>query len=135
MLLMDPSGDGLVAFEEFAPWIKSRNADEGGGLFPVAQVSLTTMLKSSEVLFLSLGSMSIQPMKLFISYWQIAAQLGPVLHFSFPPQMANLIKVFQPFVAALHGFVALECAGLTGGFYVVWLYVCYVQFSRGGFLQ
>jgi hypothetical protein len=126
MSLMDPSGDGLVSFEEFAAWIKNRNADDGGGLFPVVQVSISTLFKTSQDLFFSIGSMSIQPIKLFISYWQIAAQLGPVLHFSFPPQMAALIKVFKPFVAAIHGFVALECAGLTGGFYVVWLVEVFV---------
>ena len=121
MKLVDPNGDGLVTFEEFATWIKARSANDGGGLFPVASVSLSKLFKSSQALMISIWGMTIQPLRLFISYWQIAAQLGPVLHFSFPPIFAIIVKIFKPLVAAIHGFVALECAGLTGGFYVVWL--------------
>jgi hypothetical protein len=71
MTLMDPNGDGLVTFDEFASWIKARSADDGGGLFPVVKVSLSTLFKTSQGLLFSAGSMSIQPLKLFISYWQI----------------------------------------------------------------
>eukprot|EP01046_Picozoa_sp_COSAG06_P029965 COSAG06_NODE_2819_length_6234_cov_2.814996_1_plen_1898_part_00 len=126
MALMDPNGDGLVSFDEFVGWIKDRDAGDGGGLFPVVSVSMSTLFRTSQNLFFSVAGMSIQPLKLFISYWQIAAQLGPVLHFSFPPQMAALIKIFKPLIAAIHGFVALECAGLTGGFYVAWLVEVFV---------
>merc|ERR1711871_1600407 len=90
------------------------------------KVSLSTLFKSSSTLSVSVMSMSIQPAKLFISYWQVAAQIGPVLHFSFPPRLAELVKVFKPLVAAIHGFVALECAGLTEGFYTAWLIECFV---------
>ena len=34
----------------------------------------------------------------------------------------DMVRLFKPLVAAIHGFVALECAGLTGGFYVAWLF-------------
>lgn len=63
-----------------------------------------------------------QPVKIFISYWQIAGNMGVVLHFQFPPYLGNIIAVFKPLVAAVHGVVALECAGLTGGFYVAWMF-------------
>ena len=126
MDLMDTNGDGLITFEEFAAWITTRDAKDGGGLFPVITISVSTLYKTSQQLLISVGGMSIQPLKLFISYWQIAAQLGPVLHFTFPPMMSNLIKVFKPLIAAIHGFVALECAGLTGGFYVAWVFEVFV---------
>jgi hypothetical protein len=63
--------------------------------------------------------MSIQPLKLFISYWQIAAHMGAVLHFQFPPMLAELFAWFKPLVVNIQGVVALECAGLRG-FYQVW---------------
>ena len=125
MKQMDPNGDGLISYEEFAGWIKSRDGD-GGGLFPVVSVSMSQLFKTSKELLVTVTSMSLQPAKLFISYWQIAAQIGPVLHFSFPPRMAALIKFFKPLIAAIHGFVALECAGLTGGFYVAWVVEVFV---------
>ena len=41
------------------------------------------------------------------------------MHFQFPPMLSQLIVVFKPLVAAIHGFVALEC--LHGsGFYMAW---------------
>lgn len=43
------------------------------------------------------------------------------MHFQFPPKLAAIIKIFKPLVAAVHGAVALECAGMTGGFYTAWI--------------
>ena len=52
----------------------------------------------------------------------VLGQMGMVLHFQFPPYLGSLIAIFKPLVAAIHGLVALECAGLTGGFYVAWTF-------------
>ena len=71
--------------------------------------------------------------------------MGMVLHFQFPQYLGDIVAganccklchkpyftklihrafvaVFKPLVAAIHGLVALECAGLTGGFYVAWTF-------------
>jgi hypothetical protein len=116
---MDSNGDGCVAFPEFQNWWQSHEAD--GGLFPVMKMSVAKLTATSSRIFLAGAEMSLQPFKIFISYWQIAGQIGNVLHFQFPPMLRELIAFFKPLVAAIHGLVALECAGVTGGFYTAWI--------------
>jgi hypothetical protein len=41
------------------------------------------------------------------------------MHFQFPPLLGDLMLFFKPLVAAIHGFVALECMH-GSGFYMAW---------------
>jgi hypothetical protein len=41
------------------------------------------------------------------------------MHFQFPPLLGELMMFFKPLVAAIHGFVALECVH-GSGFYMAW---------------
>ena len=41
------------------------------------------------------------------------------MHFQFPPLLGELIMIFKPLVATIHGFVALECVH-GSGFYMAW---------------
>ena len=68
----------------------------------------------------SLGlSISTQPFKIFISYFQIIGNIGAVLHIQFPPALAGLIEVFQPLIAP-NFRILFECAGLTNDFHTTW---------------
>ena len=89
------------------------------------KISGMTIIRTSHRLLSSGVSMSAQPVKLFLSYWQIAAQLGAVLHFQFPSMLSGLFKFFRPFTANIHGLVALECAGLKD-FYSSWIFEVFV---------
>jgi hypothetical protein len=73
MAQMDDNGDGTIEFEEFEAWFRAREPD---GLFPSLKVSAATIFKTSERLLLSGASMTFQPVKIFLSYWQIAGQMG-----------------------------------------------------------
>ena len=67
----------------------------------------------------SLGlSISTQPCKTIVSYFQIVGNIRAVLHIQFPAQLAGLIDVFRPLVTPVFS-VVFECAGLTN-FYRRW---------------
>lgn len=84
-------------------------------------VTKHAIMRSCKRLLKALVSISAQPIKIFMSYFQIAGQLATVLHFHFPPMMSNLFAFFQPLVANVQGLVALECAGLRD-YYKAWLF-------------
>ena len=72
MAQMDDNGDGTIEFVEFEAWFRAREPD---GLFPSLKVSAATIFKTSERLLLSGASMTFQPVKIFLSYWQIAGHI------------------------------------------------------------
>jgi hypothetical protein len=116
---MDADGSGSVDYLEFTRWM---NGLGGQALF----TSDNWLLKTSKRIFIAGASMSVQPVKLFISYWQIAAHMGTVLHFQFPPRLSQLFAYFKPLVVNIHGVVALECVGIRN-FYRTWIVeVCVV---------
>jgi hypothetical protein len=115
MNAMDSDGSGAVDRLELRRWIATLNTRRATRV-----VSSHTIIRTSKRLLASGLSMSIQPMKLFLSYWQIAAHMGAVLHFQFPPMIGELFTIFKPLVANIHGVVALECAGLRN-FYSAWV--------------
>ena len=116
---MSEEFDGHVTYAEFERWWHSRESG-GQGLFPTLKVSGAVVFSTAAGMLKAAVTNVYQPVKIFISYWQIAGQLEMVLHFQFPPYLGEVVAVFKPLVAAIHGFVALECAGLTGGFYMAW---------------
>jgi hypothetical protein len=114
MAEMDKDQSGSVDVLEFRSWLHKQNKSK-----VTRVISGSTIFKTSKRVLVSGASMSIQPLKLFISYWQIAAHMGAVLHFQFPPMLATLFAWFKPLVVNIQGVVALECAGLRG-FYSIW---------------
>jgi hypothetical protein len=62
-------------------------------------ISSHAIMRSSKRLLKSGIAMSTQPMKIFLSYWQIAGHLTSILHFQFPPHLAHLFAFFQPLVS------------------------------------
>ena len=83
------------------------------------------VLGSGKRMLSTLVSVSLQPMKIFISYWQIVANIGAVLHFQFPPVLTSWIAFFRPVVVNLRQLFNLECAGLDT-FYKMWLIEVFV---------
>jgi serine/threonine protein kinase len=76
-----------------------------------------SVIVKSRRLFVVATRMATQPIKIFISYWQIASQLGPVLHFQFPPMLSNLMDSFRWIVTGIQGVVATECLPGVHGYY------------------
>eukprot|EP01045_Picozoa_sp_COSAG04_P018833 COSAG04_NODE_1773_length_5613_cov_2.489119_4_plen_315_part_01 len=90
-----------------------------------AEGSAAALLPTSRRLSFTVVRTSIQPVKILISYWQLYAQLGEVLHFQFPPLMQQLMLAFKWLVAGLQGVVATECLH-SGGYYYSWVLEVFV---------
>ena len=64
---------------------------------------------------------SFQPLRILITFAQVTAQLGDVLHVQYPPNVAALLAFMRRFVVnALSLLFNAECAGL-GGFHRQWI--------------
>jgi hypothetical protein len=120
MAAMDVDGSGSVDRLELRRWLATLGTRQATRV-----VTSHAIIRTSKRLLSSGASMSVQPAKLFLSYWQIAAHMGAVLHFQFPPLISNLFAIFKPLVANIHGVVALECAGLRD-FYSTWVFEIFV---------
>ena len=70
-------------------------------------------------------AIALQPLKLFLSYWQIVANIGAVLHFQFPPIFDELLAYFRPLVINLKQIINTDCAGLSS-FYALWFVEVFV---------
>ena len=84
-------------------------------------VSSAKLLRSMKKILNNVVSMSVQPLRIFLGYFQIAAHMGDVLHTEFPPLIAALFHRFQFLSVNIHGIVALECAGLKN-FHQTWFF-------------
>eukprot|EP01045_Picozoa_sp_COSAG04_P006006 COSAG04_NODE_288_length_17855_cov_32.496621_5_plen_996_part_00 len=73
---------------------------QGASLSGSAAVFVT-----SKRLFITGVHTSLQPIKIMISYFQVATQLGNVLHFEFPEMLATLMRSFKWLVAGIQGMV------------------------------
>jgi serine/threonine protein kinase len=96
-----------------------------------------TLIMKSRRLFVVATRMATQPIKIFISYWQIASQLGPVLHFQFPPLLSALMDSFRWIVTGIQGVVAAECLPGVHGYYSTFVLelVGYPLFLMAGVLS
>lgn len=88
-------------------------------------ISHAKILRTSKRVLSSGMSMTVQPAKIFLGYWQITAHLGAVLHFQFPRMLSGLFAWFKPLVVNINGVVAMECAGLKH-FYSTWVFEVFI---------
>jgi hypothetical protein len=84
------------------------------------QVSLKALFLTGKRLFVTGGHMALHPAKIFISYWQIVAQMGNVLHFQFPDLLDAMIRKMKWVVTGIQGIVATECIPGFNGYYASW---------------
>eukprot|EP01046_Picozoa_sp_COSAG06_P017088 COSAG06_NODE_1150_length_10499_cov_45.337115_1_plen_1808_part_00 len=89
-------------------------ADVGGGISP------TALFLTSKRLASAAGHMTLHPLKIFISYWQVVAQMGNVLHFQFPEALDAIIRRMKWLVTGIQGMVATECIPGFNGYYRSW---------------
>lgn len=99
--------------------LSSETGDQGKPVQQRRAVSVTQILKTSRRILGTGVDISMQPAKIFVGYFQIAAHLGDVLHTEFPPLISALYQKFKWLVVNINGLVALECAGLKD-FHQTW---------------
>jgi Ca2+-binding EF-hand superfamily protein len=63
---------------------------------------------------------SLQPIKIVVTYLQIASMLGAILHFKLPKYLSMALGAFKPLIAAINGIIALQCVGIDD-FYLGWI--------------
>lgn len=66
---------------------------------------------------------SFTPVRTLITYWQVVAQIGRVLHVDMPGSMSGLVDVVRPMLSVWDVLFSMECAGL-GGFTYKWISRC-----------
>ena len=71
---VDAAGHVMVA--ELQKWWMSHEAEDG--LFRTVKLSLAQLVTTSERLLFAGLSVMYQPVKIFISYWQVVSQIGAV---------------------------------------------------------
>jgi hypothetical protein len=67
MVEMDENGDGCIDSTEFEQWFQTH---EQHGLFPALKLSFATTVATAERFLRGGVAMSLQPLKIFVSYWR-----------------------------------------------------------------
>jgi hypothetical protein len=64
---------------------------------------------------------AVQPARIVITYFQVAAQLGQSLHTMLPPMFSSAVEFTRPALNVFNLFFSLDCAGDLGSFRSKWL--------------
>eukprot|EP01043_Picozoa_sp_COSAG02_P011915 COSAG02_NODE_448_length_22102_cov_11.767032_2_plen_1431_part_00 len=61
-----------------------------------------------------------QPIRILVGYGQVVTQIGPVLHFDFPPGILQVFSMLSPLAVDLQSILQLDCI-LDASFYRIWV--------------
>lgn len=61
-----------------------------------------------------------QPARILVGYGQVVTQIGPVLHFSFPPGIQAVFRALHPLAIDLESIFQIDCV-LATSFYKLWM--------------
>ena len=61
-----------------------------------------------------------QPVRILVGYGQVVTQIGPVLHFDFPPGIRRVFGFLHPVAVDLQSLLQLDCV-LHTSFYNMWI--------------
>ena len=61
-----------------------------------------------------------QPVRIIVGYCQVVTQIGPVLHFDFPPGISRVFGFLHPMAVDVQSLLQLDCV-LHTSFYKMWI--------------